>query len=578
MPDYRDPPDAASAAMGALISRAAAAMAAALTLGILYFLRTRTQLYPNPSSIASLLVYGSIPIVVFSMMSSIYWPRMVTSKFLGRLPQRAFDAGGAPGRELRDDVTACCLDEWRFRSFHNAFSLAAGAVGEAIFYYLTGSILPLTFALLLLAFLVARFPSREGMDQTIDEWVERMYSPDREEVMRRSVVDGLLVASPVLVLFGIFLALSSGSSSSGPDLGILRHGVGGKVTSLQFSNDGKLLVSSGEGGELVVSLPASPSQVKVWDLDRRQAEMTIDEPHGVRTMAMSPDGKTIATSGWKGGLRLWDVATGKPSAALHPGDFWGLAFSPDGKSLASTAADGAVDLWDLATNDVRLRLTSKSSQPLAFSPDGKSLVVVGWGPARSVEVALVDPATGERRSGTSVDGGFWAHGLRFSPDGKSLAVCGNTGLWLHHVAGGSIEAPRRLGNWIQAESAAFSPDGDRLAVVALPNMTSYFDVFVLDVATGKILAQHTLGASESSGGLLSSRGSSWRGNARCVAISPDGKWLAAGGDTVTSSGRASGGIPAVGKAPPPGIPGIGGVPVGIERGGACIGLWTLVKR
>src|SRR5262249_17801928 len=66
-------------------------------------------------------------------------------------------------------------------------------------------------------------------------------------------------------------------------------------------------------------------------------------------VSFSPDGKTLASSGWDSTIKLWDVATGKNTATFkgHIGPIMSVAFSPDGKTLASGGKDKTIKLCDL---------------------------------------------------------------------------------------------------------------------------------------------------------------------------------------------------------------------------------------
>jgi WD40 repeat protein len=116
----------------------------------------------------------------------------------------------------------------------------------------------------------------------------------------------------------------------------------------------------------------------------------------IETVALTPDGRTLASGDVSGKVTLWDVATRTKRTTLAAASdkvFYEevqLAFSPDGGTLA-VAVDRAVQLWDVATGR---RVASLSGHEgtvlcLAYSPD--STLLASGGHDRTVRLWDVTP-------------------------------------------------------------------------------------------------------------------------------------------------------------------------------------------
>jgi WD40 repeat protein len=254
--------------------------------------------------------------------------------------------------------------------------------------------------------------------------------------------------------------------------------------------------------------------------------LTFGKKGGHYAIAISPDGKTIATVGDPANKAgLWDAETGELKKVLagHKKVTRSVAFSPDGTTVATGSQDRSVIFWDVATGNARRVLLGHSGivGALAFSPDGKLLASGGydgtailWRPGDGTKVASAQ-AHGLGVIGVR-DGEKWHSSkgtpasvcsVAFSPDGRLLASGGTDGT-VRVCAVDSARVVKTLEGY--AESAwpvVFSPDGKVLAAGSYDRKVRFWEV-----ATGKLV-----GAVEGHADYVFA-----------LAFSPDGKTLATG--------------------------------------------------
>ena len=194
-----------------------------------------------------------------------------------------------------------------------------------------------------------------------------------------------------------------------PLLASFLQGQEGAVYSIAVSPDGKWVATANDAGD-----------VRVWDLATRQpAGVTmVGLGKEVRGLAFSPDGATLAVGEhWAGcgsGIRAPNSRAGQPIKA-HEKSIFGLGFSLDGETVRTVSEDGTSRLWSVDTGQVLGKpLPLLGEAGMALSTD------LGFVASKSGVTITLQSTVDGQAVGQPMIGHLEAiHDIVFSPDGRA---------------------------------------------------------------------------------------------------------------------------------------------------------------
>jgi WD40 repeat protein len=299
------------------------------------------------------------------------------------------------------------------------------------------------------------------------------------------------------------------------------------------------------------------------------------------TVAVSPDGKSLATLNDNGVIRLWDMETGKEQlpAQASPCALEAVCFQADGKTLLTVGRDQAVRSWEAATGrllgppvarvkgfepaftaDGKLLTTyflkdddscvgqvydAATGKLLAeqpgfspiISPDAKLLAV--WGQDKLVRIVDLKTAkliqTLTPLGDKEVENFFGTMLRGFTPDGKSLVLQSDSvAVWdiatAQQKSSWSLlknnllqkPAPKDRHSWERIQAAALSPDGSQIAFALLKDKEKPMRGDVRDWFGRMVVLETATGKVLQQTDVVEEA-------FEHIVFSPDGKHLAAGG-------------------------------------------------
>lgn len=359
----------------------------------------------------------------------------------------------------------------------------------------------------------------------------------------------------------------------------------GSITSIAISPDSK-----------IIAFGDQECAVRLWDIEIGAClrVLLVGQSEGIHAIAFSPGGRIIASLGWDHTICLWEVEGGKllKEFKWSSGEIKTIAFTSDDQVIGLVQDGDKISIWDIE-KEFCLQVLDESSENIfhaAFSPDGRlvlavfdSSTVVLWetesGRCLFRAKACWDDIEIEDVPALSNDGQIivkrgkdgtirsWyaesgeclrvmtvpsnGYSVAFSFDGRMVAAggAGNISLWdvetgeclralgysvkIHSVGFSANNQLIVLGSWngIDCFREAVNGNTSRSLEYKLPQ---YFDVvFAPGGEMVAVMSGGTIRLWETSSGRCIQILAAHSGWVHSVTFSPDGMWLASGGEDST---------------------------------------------
>ncbi|RAY12867.1 hypothetical protein DPM19_22895 [Actinomadura craniellae] len=250
------------------------------------------------------------------------------------------------------------------------------------------------------------------------------------------------------------------------------------------------------------------NDLQLWDVATSRLVRTIPtgHPDDVVDAAFHPKRPLLATAGGSGdrAAKLWDLTTGRLLRTFsgHKRSAGLLAFSPDGGTLATTGYDDPPRTWDVESGRLLATCGTGGRDRILFSPRDGSLISFT---ELSSLLTAHDPRNGRLLWEDSIKspGGDTITSIALSPDRSTLVVGEGTGITFRDPRTGEVVRSGRLDFY--GRHLTYSPNGRLLAGWSIDRVIRLLDATSLKVV--KTFTGHTEDA------------------AHLLAFTPDGRHL-----------------------------------------------------
>ncbi len=251
-----------------------------------------------------------------------------------------------------------------------------------------------------------------------------------------------------------------------------------RAMAMVFLPDGKLAVAGGRPGE--------EGDVRIYDINGPQVKnlngiaildgvrdknvmlkQLLDADDEVLCLALSADGKKMASGGCDRLVHVWDLSGGYanikelPPIENHADWVFGIAFTPDGKRLATASRDKTAKLWDIDAKESILTFPDHQNPvyAVAIKRDG----TVGYSVGEDNQLRSWKAAAEGKQIRTSGGHGRVILKLVTHPKQPLLATCSadqTVRLW-NADNGAAVRTLSGHADYVYA--IAMSPDGNQIA-------------------------------------------------------------------------------------------------------------------
>jgi cytochrome c len=218
------------------------------------------------------------------------------------------------------------------------------------------------------------------------------------------------------------------------------------VNAVATLKDGRL-ATGGEDGKIAIWKPGEAVPTQTFE----------GHTAPIVSLAVSPDGNTIASASWDRTIRLWPLSGGAPKILEgHSQNVNGVAFTSDGKNLVSAGYDATVRIWPLTGSGSPIVVTLPAAlNAVALASDGEIAAAAADG-----RVFFVGPGGEKRDEVAAMESPIIS--LSVSPDGALVAAAGIRGSVAIIERKSRTIARTLVGPGLPVWSVAFFPDNKTL--------------------------------------------------------------------------------------------------------------------